>query len=140
MKLDTDKIDLNLLATQARTIGKLADGHTVTSTEIAELEGLWEMLHLILDDGQESIVPQTKLNESISKTFIPKNIANLSESALIRELANARRDKTALIGGIVEKARAKGIDLHRAEQAIITLKTKGIIYEPKHGKFMCTEG
>jgi replicative DNA helicase Mcm len=41
---------------------------------------------------------------------------------------------------IIEVAKGRGLDRFRAEEILMELKTKGVIYEPRHGKYMLTEG
>jgi replicative DNA helicase Mcm len=41
---------------------------------------------------------------------------------------------------IIEVAKGRGLDRFRAEEILMELKTKGVIYEPRHNKYMLTEG
>jgi replicative DNA helicase Mcm len=57
----------------------------------------------------------------------------------IRELIESSPDGMASLDGILEVVRENKIDKLEAEKIISELKSKGIIYEPRHGKFMFTE-
>lgn len=63
----------------------------------------------------------------------------------IRIVENIINDLLALDSGgapyneIVEQAQEQGVDKFRAEQIINELKSKGVIYEPRHGRFLLTE-
>ena len=59
---------------------------------------------------------------------------------IIQELINESGDGMASSEDIIEEAKSRGIDRFRAEQILIELKTKGVIYEPRHGRYMLTEG
>jgi replicative DNA helicase Mcm len=59
---------------------------------------------------------------------------------IIQGLINESEEGMASAEDILEEARSKGMDRFRAEQILIELKTKGVIYEPRHGKYMLTEG
>jgi replicative DNA helicase Mcm len=41
---------------------------------------------------------------------------------------------------IIEVAKGRGLDRFRAEEILMELKTKGVIYEPRHNRYMLTEG
>jgi replicative DNA helicase Mcm len=59
---------------------------------------------------------------------------------IIKELINEADDGMASSEDIITEAQSRGMDRFRAEQILIELKTKGVIYEPRHGKYMFTEG
>ncbi|MEM4347537.1 MAG: minichromosome maintenance protein MCM [Candidatus Altiarchaeota archaeon] len=59
---------------------------------------------------------------------------------IIQSLIDESVDKTASYDDILNEASAKGIDKFTAERLIEELKRKGVIFEPKQGKFMFTEG
>jgi len=58
---------------------------------------------------------------------------------IIQNLVSESGDGTALLEDILRTAESKEIDKFKAERIITELKTKGIIYEPRHGRFMFTE-
>ncbi len=58
---------------------------------------------------------------------------------VIKDLVLESGDNTASHDDIITEAIAEGVDRFKAEQFITELKRKGIIFEPKHGKFMLTE-
>jgi replicative DNA helicase Mcm len=59
---------------------------------------------------------------------------------IIQSLVSESDDRMASHEDIIAEAQSRGIDKFKAEQLLAELKTKGIIFEPKHGKFMFTEG
>lgn len=59
---------------------------------------------------------------------------------IIRDLTAKSDDGMAGLDEIIEEAREQNIDKFKAEQIINELKAKGVIYEPRHGRFMFTEG
>ena len=59
---------------------------------------------------------------------------------IIQELINESGDGMASSEDIIAEAQSRGMDRFRAEQILIELKTKGVIYEPRHGRYMLTEG
>ena len=58
---------------------------------------------------------------------------------IIRELAGSSSDGTATFEGILEAVKEKKIERQEVEKIVNELKNKGIIYEPRHGKYMFTE-
>jgi len=60
--------------------------------------------------------------------------------SIIQELIKESEDGMVSGEDIIEEAKSRGIDRFRAEQILIELKTKGVIYEPRHGRYMLTEG
>jgi len=59
---------------------------------------------------------------------------------LINKSAEKGEEKVALFDDIIQEAELRRIDKFKAEQLIDQLKKKGIIFEPRQGKFMFTEG
>ncbi len=59
---------------------------------------------------------------------------------IIRGLIAESEEGMASSESVIEEAKSRGIDRFRAEQILIELKTKGVIFEPRHGKYMLTEG
>jgi len=58
---------------------------------------------------------------------------------IIRELIDKSEERMASLDDIIADASLKNIQRFEAEKIIMELKTKGIIYEPRHGRFMFTE-
>jgi len=58
---------------------------------------------------------------------------------IIRELIDKSEERMASLDDIIADASLKNIQRFEAEKNIMELKTKGIIYEPRHGRFMFTE-
>jgi len=58
---------------------------------------------------------------------------------IIRGLIAESGDSSAHLEDIIREAEGKDIDRFKAEKVINELKNKGIIYEPRHAKFMFTE-
>jgi len=58
---------------------------------------------------------------------------------IIHGLVSESGDGTAHLEDIIREAESRDIDKFKAERIITELKTKGIIYEPRHGRFMFTE-
>ncbi len=59
---------------------------------------------------------------------------------IIQELIKESGDGMASAADIMDEAKSRGLDAFRIEQILIELKTKGVIFEPRHGKFMLTGG
>jgi replicative DNA helicase Mcm len=58
---------------------------------------------------------------------------------IIKELIGNSGENIASLDDIITEASLKNIQRFDAEKIIMELKTKGIIYEPRHGRFMFTE-
>lgn len=58
---------------------------------------------------------------------------------IIRDLIEKSGERMASLDDIIADASLKNIQRFEAERIIMELKTKGIIYEPRHGRFMFTE-
>ncbi|MBU4201933.1 MAG: minichromosome maintenance protein MCM [Candidatus Altiarchaeales archaeon] len=58
---------------------------------------------------------------------------------IIRGLLAESGDGSAHMDDVLREAEGKEIDKFKAEKIINELKNKGIIYEPRHGRFMFTE-
>jgi len=58
---------------------------------------------------------------------------------IIRELIDSDSSKTAAYKDIMEKVQEKKFEKYEAERIIEELRMKGVIYEPKPGKFKLTE-
>jgi len=58
---------------------------------------------------------------------------------IIRSLVAESPEGMASHEDIISEAMERNIDKFNAEQIIIELKNKGVIYEPRHGKYMFTE-
>ncbi len=71
----------------------------------------------------------------------PKSTRDLIRNieTIIQDIISKSEDGTAGFDDIIAEADSRGINRFRAEQIITELKTKGIIYEPTHGRFMFTE-
>ncbi|MFH1054493.1 MAG: minichromosome maintenance protein MCM [Candidatus Altiarchaeota archaeon] len=57
----------------------------------------------------------------------------------IRELTGSSTDGMASMEAILDATRDKNVDKFNVEKIIDELKSKGVIYEPRHGRFMFTE-
>ena len=57
----------------------------------------------------------------------------------IRDLIGASPDNMASLEGIVEMAASKNIDKFEVEKILNELKNKGVIYSPRHNKYVLTE-
>jgi len=58
---------------------------------------------------------------------------------IIKTLIAESDDGMASLEDIIEEAGSKEIDRVKVEQILMELKTKGVIYEPRHGRYMFTE-
>ncbi|MCX6695302.1 MAG: minichromosome maintenance protein MCM [Candidatus Altiarchaeota archaeon] len=58
---------------------------------------------------------------------------------ILRNLVGSSDSKTAVIDDVLEQAGAQGISKSDIDQVLNDLKNKGVIYEPRHGRFMFTE-
>ncbi len=59
---------------------------------------------------------------------------------IIQILIGESEDKMATFEDIISEAVSKGIDKFSAERLLEELKRKGVVFEPRQGKFMFTEG
>ncbi|MBN2251426.1 MAG: minichromosome maintenance protein MCM [Candidatus Altiarchaeota archaeon] len=59
---------------------------------------------------------------------------------VIKEAIGNSTDGSASLDDILRGTSEKNLQRHEVEKIITELKTKGIIYEPRHNKFMFTEG
>lgn len=59
---------------------------------------------------------------------------------IIQGLIKESPEGFASLEDIISEAKNRGLDRFRTEEIITELKTKGVIYEPRHGRFMLTEG
>ncbi len=59
---------------------------------------------------------------------------------IIRSLTAESPEGMASYEDILSEAVDRNIDKFNAEQIIVELKSKGVIYEPRHGRYMFTEG
>jgi replicative DNA helicase Mcm len=58
---------------------------------------------------------------------------------ILREVAGSSGDGMAHMDEILEMTKEKDIDKFTVEQILSELKNKGVIYEPRHGRYMFTE-
>ncbi|HEX55379.1 MAG: AAA family ATPase [Candidatus Altiarchaeales archaeon] len=97
----------------------------------------------------EFVLREIAYDESTGQIDIDRVITQYPKSArdririienIIRELIERSDDGMAGLDEIIEEAREHNIDKFKTEEIINELKSKGIIYEPRHGRFMFTEG
>jgi replicative DNA helicase Mcm len=58
---------------------------------------------------------------------------------ILHELCAAASDSMATLDAVLESAKSKNIEKFDVEKIIAELKSKGLIYEPRHGRYMFTE-
>lgn len=58
---------------------------------------------------------------------------------MMKQLAGSSPDNMATLDDLIEAAKAKNIDRFDVERVVNELRNKGVIYEPRHGRYMFVE-
>jgi replicative DNA helicase Mcm len=130
-----------------------------------QLEALIRLSEASAKVRLSSVVTVTDAERAISLTeFVLKEVAydqstgQIDIDRIVSDHPKSTRDRIKIIEEIVsglikessehfashdeviEVAKGRGLDRFRTEEILTELKTKGVIYEPRHGKYMLTEG
>lgn len=96
----------------------------------------------------EYVLKEIAYDEATGEFDIDRVVTDHSKSArdriravedIIRELVESSPDEMASAGDIRHEASDRGLDKHTVDKIVGELRTKGVIYSPKHGYFMFTE-
>jgi len=115
---------------------RLSDKVTVSDAERAiKLTGF--VLQEIAYDADTGLFDIDRIAAEHSKTARDK-IRVLED--IIQSIAAESQEDMASHDEIMEEVNQRGIDKYNAEKILGELKNKGVIYEPRHGRYMFTEG
>ena len=96
----------------------------------------------------EHVLKEIAYDKTTGQLDIDRVITSFSSSTrakirivedVLRQLVASNDSKMASMEDLVEQAQAQGVDKFELEKYLTDLKNKGVIYEPKHGRFMFTE-
>ncbi|MBN2014920.1 MAG: minichromosome maintenance protein MCM [Candidatus Altiarchaeota archaeon] len=97
----------------------------------------------------EFVLREIAYDESLGRIDIDRIVSEHPKSTrdrirvvedIINGLIAASAEGMASFDDIIEEAKSRGLDRFTAEGILSELKNKGVVFEPRHGRYMLTEG